>query len=129
LADKLKSEFKLSERKYLWLKVRAFGESGQWAELSSLAKSKKSAIGFAPFLDVCLQQGERAQAAKFLPLLSQEDRLRYALRLGALGEAAEAAFVLRDQEALARVESLAGGDSHLLDKVAGFRARLQAGAR
>ena len=28
-----------------------------------------------------------------------------------------------------RVESLAGGDSHLLDKVGGFKARLRAGAR
>jgi len=129
LADKLKSEFKLSERKYFWLKVRAFGESGQWAELNALAKTKKSPIGFAPFLDVCLKQGERAQAAKYLSLLGQEDRLRYALKLGALGEAAEAAFVLRDIDALSRVESLAGGDSHLLDKVAGFKARLHAGTR
>ena len=75
---------------------------------------------------------------------------RYSLKLGALGEAAEAAFVLRDIEALSRsvilhayffnlrsgstayllrVESLAGGDSHLLDKVAGFKARLHAGMR
>merc|ERR1719341_971881 len=129
LADKLKFEFKLSERKYFWLKVRAFGESGQWAELNALAKTKKSPIGFAPFLDVCLKQGERAQAAKYLSLLGQEDRLRYSLKLGALGEAAEAAFVLRDIDALSRVESLAGGDSHLLDKVAGFKARLHAGMR
>ena len=74
LADKLKSEFKLSERKYFWLKVhtspiccslrwnifkvKAFGESGQWTELNALAKTKKSPIGFAPFLDVCLKQVE-----------------------------------------------------------------------
>ena len=73
LADKLKSEFKLSERKYFWLKVtdwvlfkcncktfqvRAFGESGQWTELNALAKAKKSPIGFAPFLDVCLKQAK-----------------------------------------------------------------------
>ena len=36
--------------------VRAFGESGQWAELNALARTKKSPIGFAPFLDVCLKQ-------------------------------------------------------------------------
>ena len=30
---------------------------------------------------------------------------------------------------LFRVESLAGGDTHLLDKVAGFKARLHAGMR
>jgi len=129
LADKLKSEFKLSERKYLWLKVRAFGSSQQWTELANLAKSKRSAIGFLPFLDVCIQQGEKAQAAKYLGLLGQEDRLRYAMKLGALGEAAEAAFVLRDLEALARVEVAAAGDTHLLEKVSGFRARLHVGGR
>lgn len=74
--------------------MRAFGESGQWAELNALAKTKKSPIGFAPFLDVCLKQvklrtlphnsnasfqGERAQAAKYLSLLGQEDRLRFVL--------------------------------------------------
>ena len=37
-------------------KVKAFGESGQWTELNALAKTKKSPIGFAPFLDVCLKQ-------------------------------------------------------------------------
>ena len=75
--------------------MRAFGESGQWAELTALAKTKKSPIGFAPFLDVCLKQvrlmnptpqinttfqGERAQAAKYLSLLGQEDRLRFVLQ-------------------------------------------------
>ena len=39
-------------------KVKAFGESGQWTELNALAKTKKSPIGFAPFLDVCLKQVE-----------------------------------------------------------------------
>ena len=42
----------------MFLKVKAFGESGQWTELNALAKTKKSPIGFAPFLDVCLKQVE-----------------------------------------------------------------------
>ena len=56
LADKLKSEFKLTERKYLWLKVKAYGRSGQWSELSSLARAKKSLIGFAPFVEQCIAE-------------------------------------------------------------------------
>jgi len=129
LADKLKAEFKLSERKYLWLKVRALGASHQWAELATLVKNGKSAIGFPPFLDVCIEQGEKAQAAKYLKFLGQEDRLRYSLKLGALSEAAEAAFVLKDLEALARVEAAAAGDNHLLEKVSGYRSRIHNGGR
>ena len=84
LADKLKSEFKISDRKYLWLKVRAFGDSKQWGELSNLARSKKSLIGFGPFIDQCLKQGEKAQAVKFLPLLTMEERLNYTVKLDML---------------------------------------------
>ena len=82
LADKMRSEFKVNDRKYFWLKVRAFGDSRQWTELYSLVKNKKSPIGFGPFIDECLKAGERGQACRYLPLLTQEEKLRYCVRLG-----------------------------------------------
>ena len=82
LADKMRSEFKLSDRKYFWLKVRAFGDSKQWTELYSLVKTKKSPIGFGPFIEQCLKHGEKGQASKYLPLLSLEEKLRYCVKLG-----------------------------------------------
>lgn len=72
---------KVSDRKYLWIKVRAFGRSKQWAELSALAKTKKSPIGFAPFVDVCLEAGEKSVAVKYLPLLVPEERLKYLVKV------------------------------------------------
>ena len=83
-ADKLKAEFKISERKYYWIKVRAFGDSRQWSELFSLAKSKKSPIGIGPFIDQCLKQDDKGQASKYLPLLSQEEKLKYYEKLNLL---------------------------------------------
>lgn len=127
LADKLKSEFKISERKYLWLKVRAFGSSKQWGELSNLARGKKSPIGFGPFIDQCLQQGEKAQAVKFLPLLTMEERLNYTVKLDMLQEAAEAAFSLRNLEALTALEVKAVNNFSLLETIAGYKMRLQSG--
>ena len=41
---------------------RAFGKTRQWEELANLAKSKKSAIGFGPFVDVCIEAGAPAEA-------------------------------------------------------------------
>jgi len=127
LADKLKSEFKISERKYFWLKVRAFGSSKQWGELSNLARGKKSPIGFGPFIDQCLQQGEKAQAVKFLPLLTMEERLNYTVKLDMLQEAADAAFSLRNLEALSALEVKAVNNFTLLETIAGYKMRLQSG--
>ena len=78
LADKLKSEFKISDRKYFWIKVRAYGESQQWSELSNLAKNKRNPIGLGAFVDQCLKQDRRDQAAKYWPMLSPEEREKYA---------------------------------------------------
>ena len=76
-ADKLRAEFKINDRKYYWIKIRAFGESKQWTELLNLAKSKKSPIGIGPFIDQCLKYDEKGQANKYLDLLSQEEKLKY----------------------------------------------------
>jgi len=127
LADKLKSEFKVSERKYLWLKVRAFGASKQWGELSSLSRSKRSPIGFGPFIDQCLKQGEKAQAVKFLPLLTLEERLNYTVKLDMLQEAAEAAFTLKNMEALTALEVKAVNNFPLLETIAAYKIKLQSG--
>jgi hypothetical protein len=45
---------------------RAFGKTRQWEELAGLAKSKKSAIGFGPFVDVCIEAGVPAEANRYL---------------------------------------------------------------
>lgn len=130
LADKLRTEFKVSDRKYFWLKLRAFAESGQWSELGALARSKKTCpLGsFGPFLDVCLEQGEKGQAVKFLPLLqTQEERLKYTVKLEMLAEAAEAAFNLHNMEALSVIEVKAVNNFSLLETIASYKQKLQTG--
>ena len=83
-ADKLKTDFKINDRKYYWIKIRAYGESKQWTELLNLAKSKKSPIGIGPFIDQCLKYDEKGQATKYLDLLSQEEKLKYYEKLDLL---------------------------------------------
>merc|ERR1712059_378 len=132
LADKLKAEFKVSDRKFYWLKLRAYGASGQWAELMTLARSKKTCLlgSFGPFLDVCLAQGEKGQAIKFLPLLyTQEAKLKYTIKLDMFEEAAEAAFNLRNMEALTAIEIKSVNNFSLLETIAGFKQRIQSGGR
>jgi len=125
-ADKLKADFKISDRKYYWIKIRAYGESSQWTELLTLAKSKKSPIGIGPFIDQCLKYDEKGQATKYLELLSQEEKLRYYEKLDLLQEAANIAFSLRNMEALSALEGKANQsrDHALLEIISSYKQRL-----
>ncbi|XP_023326390.1 vacuolar protein sorting-associated protein 16 homolog [Eurytemora carolleeae] len=125
LADKLRSEFKLSDRKYLWLKVRSFGASKQWDELSNLAKSKKSLIGFGPFVDACIQGGAKEEAHRFVSLIPPEERLQYLMKLDMYSEAADLAFQLKNMEALSVIEVRSVKNFSVLEKVAGYKQKLQ----
>ena len=82
---------------------------------------------------------------RYLPLLTTEERLRYAVKLGRLQvssphtialllqlntssqEAAEAAFALKDVAALRELESKAASDPTLQDIIVTFRTKLQTG--
>jgi len=125
-ADKLKADFKISDRKYYWIKIRAYGESRQWTELLTLAKSKKSPVGIGPFIDQCLKYDEKGQATKYLELLSQEEKLRYYEKLDLLQEAANLAFSLRNIEALSALEGKANQsrDHALLEIISSYKQRL-----
>lgn len=46
LADKLRSEYKIPDRRYWWLRIQCLGERGLWGELEKFSKSKKSPIGY-----------------------------------------------------------------------------------
>ena len=53
-AEGMRKEFKLSDRKFWWLKVRALAKARNWSELEKFSKSKKSPIGYKPFVDACM---------------------------------------------------------------------------
>lgn len=67
LAEKLKSDFKISERTYWMLKIKVLGEQYKWGELEKLSKSKKSPVGYEPFAEVCLGRNDLMEAKKYLP--------------------------------------------------------------
>ena len=46
MAEQLRKEFKVPDKRFHWLKVRALAESRDWIELEKFAKSKKSPIGY-----------------------------------------------------------------------------------
>ena len=79
-ATKVKSDFKVSDAKFWWLKVRGFGETRNWVEMEKLSKSK-SPIGFTPFVEECLVKNAKSEALKYIPKCEVNERPALYLRV------------------------------------------------
>ncbi|XP_046392085.1 vacuolar protein sorting-associated protein 16 homolog [Ischnura elegans] len=118
LADKLRAEHKVPDRRYWWLKVMSLAELGEWLELEKFSKSKKSPIGYEPFVDACLNHDKKSEAEKYLPKVREELKVKYFLKSGMLEEAAQCAYEQKDCDALLLIQSrCASSNTALSEKV------------
>jgi len=62
--SKLQNQFKMPDRRFLHIKIKALAASGQWVSFRGLAE-KKSAIGYAPFVRACILQGRPLSEIEF----------------------------------------------------------------
>jgi len=103
-AQKIKSEFKVPDKRFWWVAVRAFSAKRDWPGLEQLAKSKKSPIGYMPFVEMCLEQQAREEASKYIAMLSDpSERVKMFLQANAIREAAHVAFEQKDVSLLQSV--------------------------
>ncbi|XP_071444220.1 vacuolar protein sorting-associated protein 16 homolog [Hetaerina americana] len=127
LADKLRTEHKVPDQRYWWLKVVSLAELGEWLELEKFSKSKKSPIGYEPFVDACLNHGKKAEAEKYLPKVREEAKVKYFLKAGMLEEAAQYAYEQKDCEALLLIQrKCSTNDTALSEKINLFLLQLSA---
>ncbi|XP_029166053.1 vacuolar protein sorting-associated protein 16 homolog [Nylanderia fulva] len=118
LADKLRSEYKIPDRRYWWLKIQCLAEQGLWSDLEKFSKSKKSPIGYEPFVDECLKYNEKLEARKYLVKVKDDLKVKYLVKLNMLSEAAKTAFDQKDTSALTFVLAQCGPtDRQLIDKI------------
>ncbi|XP_068634091.1 protein VACUOLELESS1 [Aristolochia californica] len=104
-ALKVKAEFKVSEKKWYWLKVFALATVRDWEALEKFSKEKRPPIGYRPFVEACIDADERAEALKYIPKLSDpRERAESYARIGMAKEAAEAASQSKDGELLGRLK-------------------------
>jgi len=100
-AQKIKSDFKVPDKRFWWVAVRALSTARDWATLEQFAKSKKSPIGFRPFAEMCIEQGAMDEAAKYIAMLSDSaERVQMFLLVNAIREAAQVAFEQKDVQLL-----------------------------
>lgn len=127
-ADTLKKEFAIPDVRFWWTKIHALAASHDWKELESFSKSKKSPIGYEPFVEACHKFGNnKEQAEKYIGKVPLDRRVRLYVKIGNLPEAAESAFQLKSNEELNFVASKAGNNQAIQEKVNVYRAQLSQG--
>lgn len=118
LADKLRSEYRIPDRRYWWLRIQCLAEQDSWSDLEKFSKSKKSPIGYEPFIDQCLKYNKEKEAVKYLPRVRDELKVKYLVKLKMLSEAAQVAAEQKDVPALTFVLAQCSPSERLLmDKI------------
>jgi len=128
-AQSLRSTFKVPERRYWWLRVKAAATDRDWALLEIISREKKSPIGYEPFAEACIREGASHEAAKYITKIADQSvQIALYIRIGYLREAAEVAGQAKDLRALAVIRSKTK-DTNLLQLIDSLEASLRQAAR
>jgi vacuolar protein sorting-associated protein 16 len=123
--EQLRKDFKVPDRRYWWMKVLALSEIGDWNELDRFSKSKKSPIGYEPFVEACIKNGNVAEGQKYMSRVTPENLVKCYIKLGQLEQAAESAFQSKNVEDLNLVFSRCTPSNRtLLEKIQSMRTQL-----
>ncbi|XP_052253971.1 vacuolar protein sorting-associated protein 16 homolog [Dreissena polymorpha] len=130
MAEQLRKEFKVPEKRYWWLRVDALAQSADWVELDKLSKSKKPLLGMEAFVDACMKYDAKMEARKYIPRVSPEKKVYCLIKTGLLREAAEVAFENRSEEELNKVlRACSTQDRTVEDQVRAYKQQLGAAVR
>lgn len=66
-AEKLRGEFKMPDKRWWYVKLKALVEVRDWDGLEQFAKSKRSPIGYEPFVEHLVATGNPRQAIQYIP--------------------------------------------------------------
>lgn len=79
-AEKIRSDYKVPDRRFWWMRILTLAEKLNWLELEKFSKSKKSPIGYEPFVEVCLQQDNIQEARKYIPRCPDKRKVHWYMR-------------------------------------------------
>ncbi|KAJ2936767.1 hypothetical protein H1R20_g334, partial [Candolleomyces eurysporus] len=65
-ADKMKSEFKVPDKRFWYIKLKALTEIRDFEGLDTFAKSKRSPIGYEPFVHHLIEKGHQKEAIAYV---------------------------------------------------------------
>ncbi|XP_003740727.1 vacuolar protein sorting-associated protein 16 homolog [Galendromus occidentalis] len=103
MAEDLRRDFAVSDKRWMWLRAQVFAKEKQWGELEKLSKLKRiPLIGFEGFAELCLRVNDKQEALKYILKLKEDSKVNYVLRFtdGDISKAARLALEQRDLECL-----------------------------
>ncbi|KAI4665325.1 uncharacterized protein J4E78_002785 [Alternaria triticimaculans] len=123
-AQKVQSEFKINDKTYTYIRLRALVAARHWTELEEFAKQKKSPIGWEPFFNEILGAGNTRVASVFIPkctTLTVPERVDMWIKCGLMVKAGEEAFKAKDRELLQEIRDKADGSTAMeLERLLGM---------
>ncbi|EGX53807.1 hypothetical protein AOL_s00004g466 [Orbilia oligospora ATCC 24927] len=102
-ANKIRSEFKMPDKRFWWIKLRGLVAKREWAEIEEWSKLKTSPIGWEPFFNECLSAGNTKVASIFIPKcknLGYAERVNMWVQCGMIVKAGEEALLAKDYSSL-----------------------------
>lgn len=81
-AEKIRSDYKMSDKHFWYLRIEILSSHYQWEELERFSKSKKSPVGYEPFVDVCLKAKNVNEARKYIIKCRDDRKIIWYTRAG-----------------------------------------------
>eukprot|EP00762_Andalucia_godoyi_P003514 ANDGO_04278.mRNA.1 Vacuolar protein sorting-associated protein 16 homolog len=126
-AERFRSQFKVTDKKFWWIKVKALGVSRNWEGLEKFAKEKKSPIGYEPFVQVCIANGNRLEGEKYVVRVANtRTRAELWMEIGNVDEASQTAFQAKDVQMLEIIRDRCEYNKRLQAQVEQLISKLQA---
>ncbi|XP_062907960.1 vacuolar protein sorting-associated protein 16 homolog isoform X1 [Mobula hypostoma] len=125
-AEQLYKDFKIPDKRFWWLKIAALAEKGDWEELEKFSRSKKSPIGYMPFVEICVKHHNKYEAKKYVAKVSPEQKVKGYIMIGDLDQAVEVATERKNESELNNILSkcLSATDQSIVEKINRAKAQL-----
>lgn len=81
-AEKVRGDHKMSDKHFWYLRIEILGSNYQWDELEKFSKSKKSPVGFEPFVEICLNNRNLNEARKYISKCRDDKKIIWYNRAG-----------------------------------------------
>ncbi|KAF8707479.1 Vps16, C-terminal region, partial [Rhizoctonia solani] len=88
-AEKIRADWKVPDKRFWYVKLYALTELRDWDGLEQLAKSRRSPIGYEPFVTHLVAQGHLKQAASYVPRCDAPKRAELYVKCGEWRSAGE----------------------------------------
>ncbi|KAK5103934.1 Vacuolar protein sorting-associated protein 16 [Lithohypha guttulata] len=111
-ADRVRSEFKVPEKTWWWVRLRALVAARLWGDVEEIGKNRKSPIGWEPFYNEVLSAGNTRLASSFVPkctTLKPAERVEMWVKCGMVSKAGEEALKAKDMNTLEQLRDKASG--------------------